>query len=200
MHSLSKSSNSIRTHTDEELAILSLSSQDCFLELIERYQDKLSRYLRRISNLRPEDTEDILQEIFIKVYQNLNGFDSALKFSSWIYRIAHNQAISYFRKHQSRGGDREVAWEDKFLNKVVTDIDLPREADLNILKEKLKIALSLLDYQSQEVIILRFWEQKDYQEISDIFKKPVGTISSMINRSKKKLKKELLKNNPYLEK
>src|SRR3989339_1384271 len=88
--------------TDEELVSLSLQNQDNYLFLIRRYQDKLLRYIQRISNVSLEDAEDILQEVFIKVYYKLNDFDPDLKFSSWIYRITHNQVISHYRKTQAR--------------------------------------------------------------------------------------------------
>ena len=92
--------------TDEELVKLALQKQEHFVYLINRYQHKLLRYIKRISNFSVEETEDILQEVFIKVYRNLEGFDQSLKFSSWIYRIAHNQTISHFRK--SRAGPNLV--------------------------------------------------------------------------------------------
>jgi RNA polymerase sigma-70 factor, ECF subfamily len=83
---------------DEELVLISISDQDAFSELIRRYEAKLFNYIKRISSLSKEDAEDILQEVFIKVYKNLNGFDVDLKFSSWIYRITHNEVITNFRK------------------------------------------------------------------------------------------------------
>ncbi|PIU78076.1 MAG: hypothetical protein COS72_03485, partial [Candidatus Moranbacteria bacterium CG06_land_8_20_14_3_00_43_56] len=88
--------------TDEELVALTLKNQDFFSCIVERYEAKLTRYIRRISAATQEDAEDLLQEIFVKVYRNLYGFDPSLKFSSWIYRIAHNQVISQWRKTKSR--------------------------------------------------------------------------------------------------
>jgi RNA polymerase sigma-70 factor (ECF subfamily) len=64
--------------TDEEIVVLSLKNQEFFTYLIERYEEKLFRYIRRISNTTQEDAEDILQESFLKCYRNLNGFDTKL--------------------------------------------------------------------------------------------------------------------------
>ncbi|MDD5489902.1 MAG: sigma-70 family RNA polymerase sigma factor, partial [Candidatus Moranbacteria bacterium] len=80
-----------REKTDEEMVALTLKNQDYFACLVERYEPKLMRYIRRISAATQEDAEDLLQDVFVKVYRNLNDFDQKLKFSSWIYRIAHNQ-------------------------------------------------------------------------------------------------------------
>jgi len=96
---------------DEDLVKLTLEKQDNFLYLIKRYEAKLSRYIRRIAGLNKEDTEDILQEVFIKVYQNLNSFDKDLKFSSWIYRITHNEVIDSYRKKQAR--PQEITYDSE---------------------------------------------------------------------------------------
>ncbi len=91
------SNHALADKTDIELVRLTLTNQENFLYLVNRYDKKLLKFIQRISGLRLEDAEDLLQEVFIKVYQNLNDFDQDLKFSSWIYRIARNQAICYYR-------------------------------------------------------------------------------------------------------
>ena len=87
--------------SDEEWAYLTAENQGYFLCIMKKYEIPLKRYVGRISNFSQEEIEDILQEVFIKVYQNINDFDDSLKFSSWIYRITHNHVISKFRKHKS---------------------------------------------------------------------------------------------------
>ncbi|MBU4536457.1 sigma-70 family RNA polymerase sigma factor [Patescibacteria group bacterium] len=95
-------SNELDKKTDGELVSLVLENSDYFLYLVRRYEQKLTRYIARISNLDKDDIEDVLQDIFIKVYKNLNGFDTSLKFSSWIYRITHNEVISNYRKFKNK--------------------------------------------------------------------------------------------------
>jgi len=68
---------------DAELVALTLENQSYFIHIVNRYRAKLASYLRRISGLGPEDLEDVLQEVFIKIYLNLNDFDQDLKFSTW---------------------------------------------------------------------------------------------------------------------
>jgi RNA polymerase sigma factor (sigma-70 family) len=84
--------------SDEDLIILTLENANHFSYIVERYQAKLLFYICRISGVSHEDAEDMLQEIFLKMYSNMNSFTPGLKFSSWVYRIAHNHVISSFRK------------------------------------------------------------------------------------------------------
>ena len=90
------------TLTDAEVVAQSRTDRSSFALIVERYEDKLKRYIRRLGVSSFEDRQDILQEIFLKVYKNLNGYDSGLSFSSWIYRIAHNETISWYRKQNVR--------------------------------------------------------------------------------------------------
>jgi RNA polymerase sigma-70 factor (ECF subfamily) len=184
------------THkTDEELVVLSLESQLAFAVLINRYQQKLRGYVSRISNVSAEDGADILQDVFIKIYKNLNNFDTSLKFSSWAYRITRNQCISNFRKLKARPQTIVFDGDNDFLDNIASEFDLDKEMDLLDSKEMILNILSSLDYKYREVLELKFLEEKDYREISDILKKPMGTIATLINRAKKQFRDELSKQN-----
>lgn len=173
--------------TDNELVKLSLDDSDHFLCLTKRYESKLLHYIMRISRLEREEAEDILQDVFIKTYYNLNEFDSELKFSSWIYRIAHNQTISEIRKRAIRP-TIPLAKED--IDKFEDTFDIIKEIDNSINRQKIDKALSHLDEKYREVLILRFLDEKDYIEIADILKKPVSTIGNLIARGKILFKEE----------
>lgn len=183
--------------TDEELAALSLESQLAFASLVDRYKSKLKIYIRRITNVSEDDAWDILQDVFIKVYKNLNNFDTNLKFSSWIYRITRNQCISNFRKLQVR--PKSVVIEDDFYENIASEFDLESEVDALSDKKIIKDVLAKLDYKYKEVLELKFLEEKDYKEISDILQKPMGTIATLINRAKKQMKEEIEKQNIKLK-
>ena len=92
----------LKNKTDEELILLTLANKEYFLHIIKRYEDKLFRYIKTISNVTREDAEDLLQEVFIKAYKNIYDFSPKYKFSSWIYRIAHNETISRYRRENAR--------------------------------------------------------------------------------------------------
>ena len=178
--------------TDEQIVILTLKNQNYYLYLMKRYEAKLLNYILKISNISREDAEDILQETFVKAYQNLNDFDLNFKFSNWIYSIAHNTTISTFRKKKVRL--QTVSWEDKDLDNILESTLDVENASLQKLTYKhiLKI-INQLPLKYRDVLILKFVEGKDYREISDILHKPMGTIGTLINRAKKSLKQELKK-------
>jgi len=185
----------IKDKSDDELVRLTLEDQNNFTYIIEKYKFKLSVYIKRISGLSDDDVEDVLQDIFIKVYQNLHNFDYSLKFSSWIYRIAHNQTISNFRKLKSRGINSAISIDEELINKLASGMDIENEINIKILNQKINIILNALNEKYREILILKFFEEKDYQEISDIIKKPMGTVASLLSRAKKQFKFQLKKHN-----
>ncbi|MCX6796552.1 MAG: RNA polymerase sigma factor [Candidatus Falkowbacteria bacterium] len=180
---------------DEEIVKLALTNPDYFLLIIKRYQTKLFNYIRRLTNISAEDAEDLLQEIFLKIYLNLNDFDQGLKFSSWVYAISRNQVISHHRKLQARAEGHKVALENNDIKEIAFDFDIKSDIDQNFLKENIQKVLDKLDAKYREVLILKFLEEKNYQEISDIIKRPIGTVGSLLNKAKLEFRKELAKQN-----
>ena len=186
------------SETDVELVRLTLEDKENYRYLTERYETKLRRYIMRLSGLGPSDADDILQEVFIKTYKNLNGFDSFLKFSSWIYRIAHNETISYLRKANSR--PKIIGSEDspEIVESLRADLSIEGDIDKKYLRENLSKMIDRLVEKYRAVLILKYMEDKDYQEISDILKKPAGTVSVLLKRAREKLAGELVKNKMYI--
>jgi RNA polymerase sigma-70 factor (ECF subfamily) len=181
--------------TDEELVALTIKDQDFFSCLVDRYTEKLTRYIMRISASTREDAEDLLQEVFVKAYRNLNDFDQNLKFSSWIYRIAHNQVVSAWRKTKSRPQVIKFEADEDFLKFIANDEDLALDTERKFEAEDVRELLKELDEKYKEVLVLKFLEEKDYKEISDILEKPLGTVATLINRAKKQLKKIIQEKN-----
>ncbi|MFH1412957.1 MAG: sigma-70 family RNA polymerase sigma factor [bacterium] len=181
--------------TDEELVKIILEDQNYFACLIQHYQGRLLNYARKITNLPDTEIEDILQDVFIKIYKNLNNFNPDLKFSSWIYRITHNHIISNFRKINARPKTVSIGIDDNFLENIASDMDTGKYVDIGYLRENINKILDKLDLKYKEVLVLKFLENKNYNEISDILKKPIGTVGTLINRAKAKFKKELIDNN-----
>ncbi|PKM87348.1 hypothetical protein CVU83_03115 [Candidatus Falkowbacteria bacterium HGW-Falkowbacteria-2] len=178
---------------DAELVRLSLADPAQFSLIIARYKDRLLRYVRRLGASNLEDAEDILQDLFLKVYLNLNDFNQELKFSSWIYRIAHNESISHFRKRQARPEAYSIPLDTPGLQLLANDLALDRHVDAILRDEAVSKALMAIDPRHREIIILKFFEEKNYNEISDILKKPLGTVASLLNRAKKSLKETMPK-------
>lgn len=181
--------------SDEALVLLARTEPEHFGSLVARYEAKLRRYIRRLGVRDEEDQHDVLQEIFIKAYRNLNGFDTALSFSSWVYRIAHNEAVSWYRKLRVRPEGHLVDDGDALIALVHDSADEPAEErfDAGLRKEEIGDALMLLDEKYRSILILRFFEHKEYEEISDILKIPIGTVGTLIHRAKARLRKILMK-------
>ncbi len=174
--------------TDEELITLTLQDNKYYLYLMERYEKKLLRYIMRISSLQKEDAEDVLQETFIKAYKNMNDFDVSLKFSSWIYRITHNETINFLRKNRVIKNAINNAFNEEEIGSLVSEINQEEEFENNALKGRVQEILNAMDEKYKTVLVLKFIEEKSYKEISDILQKPSGTIATLINRAKKQFR------------
>jgi len=195
MNFLERSIEDISGLTDAELVKLTLENQDNFVYLVDRYKGKLSSYVKRLTNANNEDAEDVLQEVFIKVYLNLNDFNKDLKFSSWIYRITHNQVISGHRKLKARPEGYAVDLDDQLAKNLTADIDIKGQVDNKILQNTINQVLKKIDSKYKDVLVLKFLEEKSYQEISDILKKPLGTVASLMNKAKQEFKTEFERQN-----
>ena len=175
-------------HSDSELVKLALASPDFFGVLIERYRNKLSRYIRRITRVNKEDEEDILQDVFIQAYTNLNGFDSSLSFNSWIYRITHNKVIDWNRKHRRQQNNGLLEIDDADLMLFFGENNTIKNIDNTFHKKAIEKAFNNIKDAHREILVLKFIEGKSYTEISDILKKPEGTVGTLVHRAKQSFK------------
>ncbi len=167
--------------SDEVVVMLVRSTdKEAFHELIKRYQDKLLRYARTIMS---DDhlAADAVQQALIKAYINLNGFDTKKKFSSWMYRIVHNEAISLLRTLKRREPIDE--YPDLESNSTIEDSFVTAE-----LIQRTHDCLNKMPLLYKEPLVLFFLEEKSYSEIGDVLKIPTGTVGTRINRAKSILK------------
>ena len=185
-----KKAADLQKMTDEQLVGETLKNTEAYAFLVERYEEKLLRYIMRISTNAKEDAEDVLQDVFLSAYKNLNDFDQDLKFSSWLYRIAHNKVISHFRKVTARPKTTTYEGDSQLLNILASEEDLARNLERKYTAMEVRKLLDTLDEQYREVLILKFLEEKDYKEISDILEKPMGTVATLISRAKKQFKEK----------
>ena len=174
--------------SDEELVKMTLADKNHFGFLVDRYEAKLRRYISRLGVRDADDQLDVLQEIFLKVYRNLNGFDTGLQFSSWIYRISHNEAVSWYRKRNVRPEGHLIADSEELISFLTAkedtaDVTFDRGVNIDVVND----ALLNIDERYRQVLILRFFEHKEYEEISDILQIPVGSVGTLLHRGKKQL-------------
>ena len=173
--------------SDEEIVkLIQNGDKEKFGILMERYETKLSRYGKKFLS-RKENIADAVQDVFINTFQNIQNFDPSLKFSSWIYRIAHNTFVNELRKNSR--GTISVPYFDILLSYQVYEDPDKKEREEKELKEMLDTSLDKLKPKYKEILILYFIEEFGYKEISDILKIPVGTVGIRIKRAKDELKK-----------
>lgn len=180
--------------TDEEIVALTKKNKEYFKFLVERYERRMKIYVKRITGASNETVEDVVQEVLYKVYVNIDKFNQEMKFSSWIYRIAHNQAVNNFLYEKRRKTESLLYNEKGELITMLRDShDIWREIQQDNINEKLVSALSHISKKYKDVIELNYFYGKSYQEISLELGKPVNTIGTMLNRGRKILKKELIR-------
>lgn len=169
--------------SDEQIVAKVINGEtDLYEQIVQRYQDKLKRYIKRLTN-RPLEVDDLVQEVFIKTYKNLRRFNPKLQFSSWIYRIAHNESVnliksSWIQKITSIEPLFFIGKEDK------TEAEIDRKQ----LQKQINSCLNRLEVKYKEPLVLYYFENKSYEEISDILRTPVKTVGVLIYRGKLKLK------------
>lgn len=158
---------------------------DAFGILVRRFEQKLTRYGRRFMAGR-EDIEDVVQEVFLKAYQNLRSFDPGRRFSPWIYRIAHNTFINELRRstrHSTLMLDTDLIIPQKNIPSPEDDHDRRETQDL------LRKGLGRLDVKYREPLVLFYFEQLSYTEIAEVLRLPVSTVGVRISRGRAALKK-----------
>ena len=174
---------------DKELVLKALENPENFSDIMRIFKAPLERYIQRLAYISKDETEHILQDSFIKIYENLNDFDTSLSLSSWIYRIVHNQTIDDIRKQKNKPrpfGDSDLEFAETVPDSFSTEIDL----DKKIVSTHITEILNRLPPHYRSILILRFMEEKSYGEIEDILKKPPGTVATLLSRAKKAFKEE----------
>jgi len=174
----------------DDLGIIhkAMAETDYFSCLYERYEAQLLRYVMRVAPFSEEESQDVLQEAFIKIWRHLNDFNPQLRLSSWIYRIVHNEAVSALRKKTSFGKDHLLAIDESLMARLAAEWpDLSNNDETEDRENAIRSALEALPLPHREVLVLRFMEDMSYEDISDILKIPEGTVATRLNRAKKAL-------------
>ncbi len=173
--------------TDEEITrLVQLGNIELFGILIERYEEKMLRYGRKF--LRGfEDIEDIVQDVFIKAYENIRSFDPKRKFSSWLYRIAHNEFVNTIRKKSK--SPLSFFDPDTLFPHPVSKENSDKESNREELNQMIDKCLDKIQPKYREPIILYYFEELSYKEIADILHIPIGTVSIRLKRAKEVIKK-----------
>lgn len=188
-----------RVQTDDSDLVRRSKQGDtqAFADLVRRYQDRIFNTAFRMMGER-QVAEDITQDVFLKVYAGLDGFQEKAAFSTWIYRITVNQCTSVGRKFTTRKRKQEVS-----LTAGLADgSDAPRDPDTRSddpvasaeSAEKVRVvqqAIDTLDPEFRQSLVLRDIEGLSYEDIAEIIERPVGTVRSRIHRARMELREKL---------
>jgi len=154
--------------------------------LVSRWEKRVYNYLLRITANR-EDALDLTQDVFLKAYQNLRKLDDTSRFAPWLYRIAHNEAYSMFRKRRPETDVDELEPESTETGITVGGSSVfPMELTLAVAS-----ALERLSKEQREAVVLKIYQGFKFEEMSEILECPVSTVKSRLYTALELLKKEL---------
>ena len=180
----------LRTADDSAVVTAFLGGEErAFSELVERYQTRLLNFIYRTIGDR-DRAEDLVQEVFIRVYRHLHRFDRSKKFSTWAYTIASNLAknelrnrsrnpLVLFQTMQGAGDDEDRPLQ--FEDNTARPDDMYRKRHL---RELVEDTVAKLPEHHRQVFVLRELEGKSYEEIAEITDCNLGTVKSRLNRAR----------------
>ncbi len=160
----------------------STTQSRAFEVLVHTYQKKLYWHIRRIV-LDHDDADDVLQNTFIKVYKNINGFKGDSKLYSWMYRIATNEALSFLRSKSKKLGVSDSELKDRMIGNLQADVYFEGDA----IQLKLQKAIATLPEKQKLVFNMKYFEELKYEEISEILETSVGGLKASYHLATKKI-------------
>ncbi|MBN1309008.1 MAG: sigma-70 family RNA polymerase sigma factor [Chitinispirillaceae bacterium] len=164
----------------------SKGDQKAFSELFFKYKEMVYRVVYRLLG-NSEETYDAVQQTFIELYKSLPGYAGKSKFTTWLYRIAVNVSIQFFRKRRSHEKTQTLDPE------LLADSTAEKESSIEKkeLRKQIEQALASLHIRKRTVVILHDIENRTMEEISAIIGVPVGTIKSRLFYGREELRKKL---------
>ena len=189
-----RNASSSSLEDDELVKRAAGGDESAFNELVEKYERALYFHILKMVRDR-EQVEDLVQEAFVKAFDNLNSYNTDYAFSTWLYRIATNHTIDYLRKKKlktlsidepvkGRDGEMQMQLPDEGA---ATDREIIRKQRQKVVRE----AIDDLPEKYRRVIQMRHMEEKSYQEIAEILDLPLGTVKAHIFRARELLYKAL---------
>ena len=180
----------IRTLSDVELIAKAISGrEDEFEELVRRYQRPIIGYVYRMLN-NYDASLDVTQEVFIKVYNSLARYSSEYKFSTWLYRIAHNAAIDYMRRNSVNQQSIEAENADgTFQLQIESPHPTPeQEHEQGEWRAEIEAVIKCLPTIYRELIFLRHTQDLSYDEIAEVTGLPLGTVKNRLFRAREMMR------------
>lgn len=153
-----------------------------FEVLVNTYKERLYWHIRRIV-LNHDDTDDVLQNTFIKVYKNIGDFKGDSKLYSWMYRIATNEALTFLKKKSKKLRISDTELQDKMIDNLQADVYFEGDE----IQLKLQKAVAILPEKQKLIFNMKYFEEMKYEEISDILDTSVGGLKASYHLAVKKV-------------
>ena len=158
------------------------TQNQAFQRLMQDYQKPLYNHVRNIV-LNHDDANDVLQNTFVKIFQNLKNFKGDSKLFTWMYRIATNEALTFLNQKAKKSGISSVELQNKAIENLKADIYF----DGDEIQIKLQKAIALLPEKQQLVFKMKYFEDLKYEEISEILGTSVGALKASYHHAVKKI-------------
>lgn len=180
--------------SDRDLVATAVSGVDgSFEELVRRYQRPISAYVyRMVGNY--ESALDLTQEIFIKVYNSLGRYRAEFKFSTWIYKIAHNAAVDHLRRNSTREQSLVAGPEGESFDLPIESARLTpeQESEQRERRGEIESVVRALPSNYRELIILRHSQDLSYEEIVEVTGLPLGTVKNRLFRAREMMRQQFV--------
>lgn len=180
----------IKTLTDGELIAKAIGGrEDGFEELVRRYQRPITGYVYRMLN-NYDASLDVTQEVFIKVYNSLEKYSAEYKFSTWLYRIAHNAAIDWMRRNSVVQQSLEAENADgTYQLQIESAQPTPEQMrERSEWRREIESVVKCLPTVYRELILLRHAQDLSYDEIAEVMNLPLGTVKNRLFRAREMMR------------
>ena len=178
------------TNQDTELLLQfrdPATREKAFTAIIKKYQEKLYWHIRRMV-VEHEDTNDVLQNVFIRVWNGLDNFREDSQLYTWLYRIATNECLSYLEQQKRKSAASLDEMESGLSNKIIAD----KYFDPNKLEWKLQLAIQQLPEKQRVVFTLRYYDEMPYEEMSRVLDTSEGALKASYHHAVKKIEDYIL--------
>ena len=161
--------------------------EKAFTAIIKKYQEKLYWHIRRML-VDHDDTNDVLQNVFIRVWNGLDNFREDSQLYTWLYRIATNESLTFIEQQKKKAAISLDEVESSISNKVKAD----KHFDANKLEWKLQVAIQQLPEKQRVVFNLRYYDEMPYEEMSKVLETSQGALKASYHHAVKKIEDYIL--------
>src|SRR5207344_1054266 len=163
------------------------TKERAFTAIIKKYQEKLYWHIRRMV-VEHEDANDVLQNVFIKVWKGLENFKEESQLYTWLYRIATNESLTFIEQQKKHSSVSLGDLENGLVNKIIAD----KNFDANRLEWKLQVAIQQLPEKQRAVFNLRYYDEMPYEEMSRVLETSEGALKASYHHAVKKIEDYIL--------